>query len=83
MSEASPYSGVTCQDDCWKGHTKKCATPKEVHEKVMAASIADDWREVLKWEGGMNEITVSLPDDAYDDIRAVQGYLAHKKHPPL
>jgi len=55
------YCGAECQKAGWKKHKKTCAPPlstEDVRARVVAASDADDWREVLQWEGRMNEMMV-------------------------
>jgi len=52
------YCGAECQNAAWKGHKKTCRPPlstDDVRAKVLACD-ADDWREVLKWEGRMDEM---------------------------
>ena len=55
------YCGAECQKLAWKGHKKTCEPPaplpvEEVILKVSAAHVAHDWREVLKWEGRMEQL---------------------------
>jgi hypothetical protein len=57
------YCGAECQHAAWKWHKKTCAPPlstDDVRARVVAAS--DDWREVLKWEGRMDEMMAGQPD---------------------
>jgi hypothetical protein len=70
------YCGVECQNAAWKGHKKTCVSLEEVFEKVEAADLRDDWREVLKWEGRMEDMMEDRPDacDAILEAFAV----AHK-----
>jgi len=56
------YCGAECQKAAWKGHKKTCVTLDDVVEKVKAASRRQDWREVLKWEGRMEEMMEQTPD---------------------
>ena len=59
------YCGAECQRAGWKQHKKTCAPPlstEDVRAKVFAASDAGDWRELLKWEGRMDEMMVGQPD---------------------
>ena len=59
------YCGATCQNAAWKRHKKACAPPlstEDVRARVDAADDADDWREVLKWEGRMDELMEGQPD---------------------
>ena len=58
------YCGAECQKAAWRGgHKTRCGKPLlnpeevvEVRVKVHAAGVVDDWREVLKWEGRMEEL---------------------------
>ena len=50
------YCGAECQNAAWKGHKKKCVTLEDAVGKVNAALLANDWREVLEWEGRMDEM---------------------------
>jgi len=50
------YCGTECQNAAWKGHKKSCVTLEDVFEKVKAAYLREDWREILKWEGRMEEM---------------------------
>lgn len=58
------YCGVACQNADWKKHKKKCVPPlsrtalRDVKTKVFAGHANYDWREVLKWEGYMEELVV-------------------------
>ena len=59
------YCGAECQNAAWKGHKKTCAPPlstDDVRARVDAAGDAGDWREVLKWEGRMDEMMEGQPD---------------------
>jgi len=59
------YCGAACQNAAWKRHKKTCAPPlstDDVREKVLAASSSQDWVEVLKWEGRMEEMMEGQPD---------------------
>ena len=53
------YCGTKCQHAAWKGHKTTCVTLDEVFEKVNAANLQKDWRELLKWEGRMEEMMES------------------------
>ena len=46
-------------------------TLKEVFEKVNAANFGGDWREVLKWEGRMEEMMEHQPDAVCTNILEV------------
>ena len=58
------YCGAECQKAAWRGgHKTTCGKPLmspeevvDVRAKVRAAGVVDDWREVLKWEGRMEEL---------------------------
>ena len=59
------YCGAECQNAGWKRHKKTCAPPlsmEDVRATVEAARVADDWREVLKWEGRMDEMMAGQSD---------------------
>ena len=56
------YCSAGCQNAAWKGHRKTCVTLNDVFEKVNAAGSVDDWREVLKWEGRMEEMMENQGD---------------------
>jgi len=59
------YCGAECQKAAWKRHKKTCVPPlstEDVRARVVAASDANDWREVLKWEGQMDEMMAGQPD---------------------
>jgi hypothetical protein len=53
-------------------------TLKEVFEKVNAAKLGDDWREVLKWEGRMEEMMENQPDAGCKVILETF-YVAHSR----
>ena len=58
------YCGAECQNAAWKRHKKACAPPlstEDVRARVFAASDAD-WREVLKWEGRMDDMMAGQSD---------------------
>ena len=60
------YCGAECQKANWKRHKKKCAPPlppQDVAAKINAGMTAEDWREVLKWEGRMEELMAHQSDD--------------------
>jgi hypothetical protein len=60
------YCGVACQNANWKRHKKTCAPPvplQDVAAKINSAQARGDWREVLKWEGRMEELVAGEPDD--------------------
>jgi len=65
------YCGAGCQNAAWKGHKKSCVTLEDVVERVNAAYLRRDWREVLKWERRMEEIMEDGPDAACNTILAV------------
>ena len=50
------YCGAGCQNAAWKGHKTTCLSLDDVIEKVDAADLREDWREMLKWEGRMEEM---------------------------
>jgi len=53
------YCGAECQNAARKQHKRPCAQPlstEDVRARVDEAYDADDWREVLKWEGRMDEL---------------------------
>jgi len=59
------YCGAECQNAAWKRHKKTCAPPlstEDVRARVDAAGGTGDWREVLKWEGRMDELMAGQPD---------------------
>ena len=58
------YCGAECQMVGWKLHKKTCLTLREVNDKMHAAHLGDDWREVLRWEGRMDE-TMEGQSDAF------------------
>ena len=62
------YCGVTCQNAAWKGHRKTCLTVEDVFDKVDAAHLCRDWREVIKWEGRMEEMMEDQPDAVCHDL---------------
>jgi hypothetical protein len=60
------YCGAACQNANWKRHKKNCAPPvplQDVAAKLNAAQTAKDWREVLRWEGRMQELMAHQSDD--------------------
>jgi len=65
------YCGAECQTAAWKGHKKTCVTLDEVCEKVNAANLREDWREVLKWEGRMEEMIEHQPDAGCNNIQNI------------
>ena len=71
--EAS-YCGAACQNANWKRHKKTCAPPvtlKQFWVKVKAASVAEDWRGILKWEGRIEELMAPLPDGDCEKVLGV------------
>jgi len=78
------YCGAECQNAAWKKHKKTCAPPlpaKIVWQKINAADSASDWREVLKWEGRMEELMLGQSAALQESIlesfsRAHEGGLA-------
>ena len=65
------YCGAECQIAAWKGHKKRCVTLDEVVERVNAANLRRDWREVLKWEGRMEEMMENYTDAGCNAILAL------------
>ena len=68
------YCGFKCQNADWKRHKKKCAPPvplQDVAAKINAAQAVDDWWEVLKWEGRMEELVAHLSNDESSGILSV------------
>jgi len=62
------YCGAECQKVDWKRHKKKCTPPvsqQEVILNIQTAQAAGDWREVLKWEGRMEELLARCSSDDY------------------
>jgi len=60
------YCGAACRNAGWKRHKKACAPPvslRDVAANLKAASAAEDWRGLLKWEGRMEELIAGEPDD--------------------
>ena len=72
------YCGAKCQNAAWKGHKKTCLTLNDVFVKVAAAGLVEDWREVLKWEGRMEEMMENQTDAGCDAILVVFSD-AHKR----
>jgi len=65
------YCGAACQNAAWRRHRKTCAPPlstDDVRAKVLASRAASEWREVLKWEGRMEEMMEGQPDTVRNDI---------------
>ncbi|KAJ1486886.1 hypothetical protein T484DRAFT_1788307 [Baffinella frigidus] len=63
------YCGALCQNAAWRGHKKSCVLLKDVWAKVSMASASDsEWREVLKWEGRMEDLMENVPDAACNAI---------------
>jgi len=50
---------------------KTCVTLNDVFEKVNAAHLREDWREVLKWEGRIEDMMENQADAACNDILVV------------
>ena len=50
------YCGAECQNAAWKGHKKSCMSVDDALGKVNTGRAARDWREVLKWEGRMEQM---------------------------
>jgi hypothetical protein len=77
------YCGAECQTAGWKHHKETCEPPlsrDQVLARVLAASAAEDWRGVLKWEGRMEELLPMLPDaDCNQILRLFIG--AHESFP--
>ena len=62
------YCGAECQNAAWKGHKKRCVTLDDVWGRFYAASERKDWREVLKWEGRMEEMMEHVSDEGCNAI---------------
>ena len=65
------YCGAACQNAAWRQHKKTCAPPlstDDVRAKVLAPRAASEWREVLKWEGRMEEMMHGQPDAVRNNI---------------
>jgi len=65
------YCGAACQNAAWRRHKKTCAPPlstDDVRAEVLAARTASEFREVLKWEGRMEEMMHGQPDSVCNDI---------------
>ena len=65
------YCGAQCHNAAWKGHKKSCVSLDDLFEKVNAANLREDWREVLKWEGRMEEMMEEHTDAACSHILRV------------
>ena len=65
------YCGAQCQNAAWKGHKKWCLSLDDVVEKVNAADLREDWGEVLKWEGRMEDWMEGQSDDECENILAL------------
>ena len=65
------YCGAECQNAAWKGHKKACVTLEDVLAKVKSAHLREDWREVLKWEGGMENMMDNQTDARCSNILAL------------
>jgi hypothetical protein len=64
------YCGAACQKAGWKLHKKSCLSLEDVFVRVTAASLAEEWRGLLKWEGRMKEMTEDQPDEVSNTILA-------------
>ena len=62
------YCGAECQLAAWKGHKIFCVKKEDVFEKVHAASLANDWRGLLKWEGRMGDLMDDQDDACCDHL---------------
>jgi len=65
------YCGAACQNAAWRRHKKTCAPPlstDDVRAKVLALRAPSEWREVLKWEGRMDEMMDGQHDAVRKDI---------------
>ena len=58
---------LPCQNAAWEGHKKKCVTDS-MFEKVYAARLVGNWREVLKWEGRIGEMVEHLSNAGYNFV---------------
>ena len=65
------YCGAECQNAAWKGHKISCVTLDDVIARFKAAKVRKDWREVLKWEGRMEEMMERQTDAGCSAILAV------------
>jgi len=68
--QQASYCGAECQNAAWKGHKKTCVTLDDVFERVNAAHLRRDGREVLKWEGRMEEMMQNHTDAGCNTILA-------------
>ena len=61
------YCGAACQKADWKRHKTTCGPPVPLRDVatlvINAAQPTGDWREVLKWEGRMEELLARQCDD--------------------
>ena len=72
------YCGAACQKAGWKGHKKMCVPVDEVLEKVNAASAAEDWQGMLKWEGRMEELMAFYSNATFQDAILLSFAVAHE-----
>jgi hypothetical protein len=62
------YCGAACQNAAWKKHKNTCVTLQEVVKRVAAAVEGEDWRELLKWEGRLEQLLEGRSNAARDNI---------------
>jgi len=58
------YCGAECQKSGWMLHKEICKNLEDVRERVSVAYNTQEWREVLKWEGRMEELLANQPDES-------------------
>ena len=74
ICKKAEYCGAECQKAGWKQHKKTCAPPLDANsvlQKLSAALEVSDWREVLKWEGRMEELMSGQPAAMQESILAI------------
>ncbi|KAJ1477722.1 hypothetical protein T484DRAFT_1820172 [Baffinella frigidus] len=67
------YCGAECQKAAWKGgHKMACMPPLlppgEVFDKVKAAYAGGDWKEVIKWQGRLDDLLEGRSDVVCNNI---------------
>jgi hypothetical protein len=71
------YCGAECQKAGWKLHKTTCAPQlplNDVLNKVKTASVTQDWREVLKWAGRMEELLEGHADAGCDQSHILHAF---------
>ena len=69
--KSASYCSADCQKAAWKGHKNMCKKDEDVWHLLHAAQNANDWRQILKWEGRMGDLMENQTDDICHRVLAL------------